>query len=130
MPTTEATFGLSQIGQIAIRVRDLERAVEFYRETLGMQFLFKVPTLAFFQCGGIRVMLAVPEGPEFDHPSSIIYFNVDDIETAYDIFVRRGVAFREKPQLVHRAEDHDLWMASFSDVDENTLALMARKPRS
>ena len=72
------TVNLSQIGQIAVNAHDIDRAVEFYRETLGMKHLFTIPKMAFFDCNGINLMLATPEKPEFDHPSSIIYFNVEN----------------------------------------------------
>ena len=129
MAPTQTDFGLSQIGQVAIVVRDVERAVEFYRDRLGMRFLFTAPGLGFFQCGDVRLMLSRPEAPEFDHPSSIIYFTVDDIDLAYQTLRGRGVQFRDEPHLIHRAESYDLWMAFFRDLDENTLALMATKPR-
>src|SRR5687767_1246256 len=76
-------FGLSQICQISVNVHDLKRATAFYRDTLGMKHLFDAGTMAFFDCEGIRLMLAVPEKPEFDHPSSIIYFRVPNMEAAY-----------------------------------------------
>ena len=84
--TTQAppALGLAQIGQIAITTKDLDRAVAFYGDTLGMRFLFRAPNLAFFDCGGVRLMLSNPEGPEFDHPASIIYYKVDDLQDAYD----------------------------------------------
>lgn len=116
---------LNQIGQIAINVHDLERAIEFYRHDLGMQFLFQVPQMAFFDCGSIRVMLGVPEDPAFDHPSSIIYFLVDDIQTDFQALSARGVNFTGEPELIAKMEDHDLWMAFFKDLDGNTLALMS-----
>jgi len=62
-----------QIGQIAITVKDVERAVHFYRDALGMRFLFQAGGLAFFDCGGVRLMLSVPEKPEYNHPASILY---------------------------------------------------------
>lgn len=121
------SFGLSRIGQIAVRVRDVERATAFYRDTLGMRFLFAAPNLAFFQCGEVRLMLGGAESPEFDHPSSIMYFTVDDIEAAHDTLKSRGVVFRDAPHVVHRAADYELWMAFFQDLDENTFALMCEK---
>lgn len=128
MTPKTATFGLSTIGQIFVRARDLERAVPFYRDTLGMPFLFQVPKMAFFQCGSTTLMLGVPETAEFDHPGSILYYLVPDIEAAHATLQQRGVAFLIAPHLVHRASDHELWMASFRDPDGNTLALMSRKP--
>ncbi len=69
---------LSQIGQIAVNTHDIDKSVEFYRDKLGIKHLFTIPKMAFFDCNGISLMLAIPEKPEFDHPSSIIYFNVDN----------------------------------------------------
>jgi len=124
MTPTKSEFGLSQIGQIAITVHDIDRAIAFYRDTLGMRFLFQVPKMAFFDCGGIRLMLAIPEEPRFDHPASIIYYKVADIQGAYETLSARGVTFLGKPHLVAKLPDHDLWMAFLQDVDTNVLALM------
>ena len=128
---TEETsqFGLSSIGQISVNVHDLKKAVAFYRDTLGMKYLFEFGDLAFFDCGGIRLMLALPDKPEFDHPSSIIYYRVADIQRSYELLMSRGVNFEEKPVLIARLKDHDLWLASFRDVDNNLLALMSEVPR-
>ena len=91
MATTAPAFGLSAIGQIFVTVHDVERAVAFYRDTLGMQFLFQAPPgMAFFNCGGVRLMLGVPTDPQFDHPASIIYYKVADIEAAYETLKSRG----------------------------------------
>jgi len=121
-----AEFGLSSIGQIAVNAHDLDRAVEFYRDKLGMKHLFTVPPkMAFFDCAGIRLMLALPETKEFDHPSSILYFNVDDIQQAYATLSERGVAFEEEPIFVANMGTYDLWMASFRDSEKNLLALMS-----
>jgi catechol 2,3-dioxygenase-like lactoylglutathione lyase family enzyme len=121
---------LAQIGQIAINVKDVDRAVRFYRDTLGMRFLFQAGTLAFFDCGGVRLMLSPAEKPEFDHPGSILYYRVADIEAAHGTLTARGVAFLDGPHLIHKAPDHDLWMAFFKDSEGNTLALMTEKPRA
>lgn len=118
-------FGLAQIGQIAVRVKDLDRAIEFYRDTLGMAFLFRVPDMAFFDCAGVRLMLALPEDQAFDQPSSLIYYQVEDIESGCRALAERGVVFLSEPHLVARMADHDLWMAFFEDPEENTLALMS-----
>ncbi len=117
-------FSLSQIGQIAITVQDLDRAVGFYRDTLGLKLLFQVPKMAFFDCGGIRVMLSVSEKPS-ESFSSIIYYRVEDIESAFDTLSAREVKFEGKPHLVAKLPDHDLWMAFFRDPDGNLLALMS-----
>jgi catechol 2,3-dioxygenase-like lactoylglutathione lyase family enzyme len=122
-----ADVGLSQVEQIAVVVHDVDRAVLFYRDVLGLPFLFQVQQMAFFQCGGVRLMLGIPSEPEFDHPSSIIYYRVADIQAAHQTLVARGVSFRGEPHVVHRAPDHEQWMAFFYDVDRNTLALACRK---
>lgn len=119
------TLGLAQIGQIAVNVHDLERSVVFYRDTLGMQFLFQVPNMAFFDCDGVRLMLSIAEQPEFDHPSSIVYFKVDDLDAAFATLSRRGVVFEDKPHLIAKMPDHELWMAFFRDSEANMLALMS-----
>ena len=126
-PTTQP-FGLSSIGQIFVRARDLDRAVRFYRDTLGMPFLFQAPPqMAFFQCGPTTVMVGVPESPEFDHPASTIYYLVPDIDAAHATLRGRAVEFISEPHLVHRAADYDLWLADFRDSEGNVLALMDRK---
>lgn len=118
-------FGLNRLGQIAVIVRDLDRAVAFYRDVLGMQLLFQAPNLAFFNCNGVRIMLGPPETPEFDHPGSILYFKVEDISVAHLTLAARGVQFRDKPHLVAKLPDHELWMTFFEDLDKNILALMS-----
>lgn len=120
---------LSSIGQIAVNAHDIERAVAFYRDTLGMNLLFNVPPkLAFFDCDGIRLMLSLPERPEFDHPSSILYFNVEDIYAATRTLTDRGVHFEEQPTFVANMGSYDLWMAFFRDSENNLLALMSNVP--
>jgi methylmalonyl-CoA/ethylmalonyl-CoA epimerase len=119
---------LGTIGQIATAVKDLDRAVAFYRDRLGMRFLFQAPPgLAFFDCGGVRLMIEVPQDKAFDHPGSILYFKVDDIHRAYADLKARGVEFRDEPRLIATLPDHELWMAFFSDGEGNTLALMHEK---
>lgn len=120
-----STFGLSQIGQIAVPVRNLETAIAFYRDQLGMRHLFTAGTLAFFDAGGIRLMLSVPEKAEFDHPSSIIYYKVDDIEAAYAALKGRGVMFEDKPHIIANMGTYDLWMTFFRDSEQNLLGIMS-----
>jgi catechol 2,3-dioxygenase-like lactoylglutathione lyase family enzyme len=117
--------GIKQIGQIAINVHDTNRAVEFYRDTLGLKLLFTAGNLAFFDCGGVRLMLGPPEKPEFDHPSSILYFKVDDIQSAYAGLVGKKVTTEDQPHLVARMPDHDLWLSAFRDSEGNLLCLMS-----
>lgn len=126
--TTSTDFaGLSQIGQIAVNVQDVERATAFYRDTLGMRFVFAFPGLAFFDCGGVRLMLSRAEDPKLDHPASILYYRVADIEAAHQALAARGVRFETGPHLVARMPDHELWLAEFNDSEDNVLALMAEK---
>jgi predicted enzyme related to lactoylglutathione lyase len=129
MTTTE--FGLATIEQIAVTAHDVERATAFYRDKLGMKYLFSAPPgLAFFDCGGIRLMLSLPAKPEFDHPTSIIYFNVADIQLAYATLSERGVQFEEKPNFVADMGTYDLWIGSFRDSENNLLALMSHVPKA
>ena len=124
--STPAEFGLSAITQIAVNAHDVDRAVAFYRDKLGMKHLFSVPPkLAFFDCAGIRLMLSLPEKPEFDHPSSIIYFKVDDIQSASRTLAERGVEFVEQPAFVANMGAYDLWLAAFRDSEGNILAMMS-----
>ena len=120
-----SAFGLSRLGQIALNAHDLDRAVAFYRDQLGLPFLFRAPNLAFFDCAGVRLMLALPERPELDHPGSILYFSVDDLNTACATLTQRGVTFTDQPHLIARMPNHELWMAFFVDTEGNTLGLMS-----
>src|SRR5690242_7410187 len=121
---------LSPIGQIAVNIKDVDRAVRFYRDALGLRFLFQAGSLAFFDCGGVRLMLSPAEKPEFDHPGSILYYRVADIDAAHADLTGRGVAFIDQPHLIHKAPDHDLWMTFFHDTEGNTAGLMCEKPRA
>ena len=123
-----ATLSLGAIGQIAMNAHDIPRAVRFYRDALGMRLLFEVPPkMAFFDCGGVRLMVSLPENADFDHPGSVLYFRVDDIDQAHAVLTERGVAFLDAPHLIARMPDHELWMTFFKDSENNTLALMAEK---
>jgi methylmalonyl-CoA/ethylmalonyl-CoA epimerase len=123
-------LALSRIGQISVHARDIERATAFYRDKLGMRHLFTVPgKLSFFDCEGVRLMLDVPEGgPEFDHPSSIIYFKVADIQQAFETLEQRGVTIVDKPHVIAKMGGYDLWMGFFRDSEENVLSLMSEVP--
>jgi methylmalonyl-CoA/ethylmalonyl-CoA epimerase len=118
---------LNQIGQIAVHADDLDRAVAFYRDTLGMRFLFQAPPgLAFFDCGGIRLMLdAVKEKDTDERISSMIYYKVADINAAFETLASRGVAFESRPHLIAKLPDHDLWMGFFRDSEKNLVGLMS-----
>ena len=131
MNDSKAPFGLSQVGQIAVPVSDIDRAIEFYRDILGMKFLFKAPPgLGFFDCGGVRLMLDAPAKRALENRSSVIYYKVPDIHLAYESLLSRGVTFEAKPQLIAKMQDHELWMAFFRDPDFNILAVMSELPLS
>lgn len=129
MGASSATFGLSAIGQIAITVKDVARAVAFYRDVLGVPALFEAPGMAFFQAGDVRLMLGTSEGAEGASFSSLVYFRVEDIQSAYEELQKRGVTFTHEPRLIHRGTEFDLWLAFFPDPDGNALALMSEVQR-
>jgi predicted enzyme related to lactoylglutathione lyase len=128
VPAATSALTLGRIGQIAMNAKDIPRAVAFYRDALGLRLLFEVPPkMAFFDCDGVRLMLSLPEEAEFDHPGSVLYFRVDDIDQAYAGLKERGVSFLDTPHLIAKLPDHELWMTFFRDSEANTLALMAEK---
>jgi methylmalonyl-CoA/ethylmalonyl-CoA epimerase len=120
---------LDRIAQIAINVHDLKRATAFYRDVLGLRLLFEVPNLACFDCGGIRLMLGAAEKPEFDHPGSILYYQVADIKGTHAELTRLGVQFEDTPHVVAPLGANDLWMTFCHDSEGNLLALTSEVPR-
>jgi methylmalonyl-CoA/ethylmalonyl-CoA epimerase len=127
----DQAFGLDRIGQIAVVVRDPERALRFYRDVLGMRLLFQAPpALAFFDCGGVRLMLSPPEGPDTAHASSIVYYAVPDIRAAHAALTGRGARFEQLPHVVAALPDRDVWMAFLRDSEQNLLALISEVPRA
>lgn len=114
---------LGPIGQIALTVSDIERSVEFYGGALGMTKIFAAPNLAFFDNGGVRLMLNSGEG-EPSGERSVIYYSVDDIQGAYGRLASAGVEFNDEPHIIHSSENYELWMAFFKDPDGNLLAIM------
>ena len=118
------------IAQVTNVVHDIDRAVKFHRDVLGLPLLFQAPpSLAFFQLGAVRLMLSPPETAAQDHPGSVLYLKVKDIEGVHRSLAGRGVTFEGKPHRVHEAADYDLWMAFFHDPDNNPMALMEEKPK-
>ncbi|HEY3927344.1 MAG TPA: VOC family protein [Candidatus Koribacter sp.] len=113
------------IGQIAINVKDPARATAFYRDVLGLKFLFDAGQLSFFECGGVRLMLSLASKPEFDHPSSILYFKVGDLRGAHERMKSAGAMFEDEPHLVAKMPDHELWMCFFRDSEGNLPGLMS-----
>lgn len=124
---TTGTFGLSRIGQIGVVIDDLERATAFYRDTLGLPYLFDVPgQMAFFDCDGVWLMLSLPEGETTVGTGSLLYFDVDDIGAAHETLASRGVEFDAVPHRIADMGSYELWMAFFRDPDANVLALRSR----
>ena len=109
-----ASIEVEKIGQIAIAITDLDKSVQFYREILGLELLFEVPSgLAFFNCGGTRLMLTTLQGKEEDHKTSVIYYKVNDIHASTERLKDKGVQFEREPQMAAKMEDHDLWFGFF-----------------
>ena len=125
MNTNNPSFALNDVGQIGLTVSDLEKAVTFYRDALGMKHLFNAPpAMAFFAAGNVRLMLSCPEKPGSERFGCALYFKVADIHAARDALVARGIPFEAEPHCLARMPDHELWMAFFRDPDRNLLALM------
>lgn len=120
--------GLSEIGQIAITVSDVETVLPFYRDTLGLTYLFSPdPTLAFLSAGSVRIMLSTPQGAGTVGGNSILYFSVSDIDAAYAAVLGRGAAGERAPQLTAKLPDHELWIAFIRDPDGNLVGLMEER---
>jgi methylmalonyl-CoA/ethylmalonyl-CoA epimerase len=127
---TTTGIGISRLGQIQLRAHDVNRAADFYESVLGLKLLFKAPpNLAFLDCGGVRLMIDKPEKPEFDHPASILYFAVPDIQAAHARMQENGVRFEDEPHVIARMPDHDLWMNFFRDSEDNLMGLMSEVKR-
>ena len=116
----------SRLRQIAITCKDVERATAFYRDALGLPFLFSSPPgLAFFDCGGVRLMLSTAEGEPTG--TSALYYLVEDIQATRDSLAAKGVTFVGEPHMIARMPDHELWLAEFRDSENNVMALMEEK---
>lgn len=120
---------LNRIGQIALAVRDVDRAEAFYQNTLGLRRLYRFGDLTFFDCAGVRLLLEKAHDPQAVHHDSTMYFSCADIALAVRELQQRGVVFDASPHLVAAMDDHDLWMAFFRDPDGHTLALMHEAPK-
>ena len=130
MSSASPALGITGLGQVAINVEDLDRATAFYRDVLGLPLLFTAGDMAFFDCGGVRLLLGRAETPEHDHPSSLLYFRVPEINAAHRHLVEKGVRIENPPRLIARMPDHDLWMNAFRDSEGNMLLLMYEAPRA
>lgn len=124
-PTTPSP-ALGEIGQIAITVSDVARATTFYRDVLGLKFLFGAgPNLAFLAAGSVRLMLSTPQGHGEPGRNSILYFKVADLPATYAAIVARGATVERAPQLTAKMPDHDLWIGFVRDPDGNLVGLMS-----
>jgi methylmalonyl-CoA/ethylmalonyl-CoA epimerase len=122
-------LNLSHIGQIALAVDDVDRAEAFYGEKLRLRRLFRFGDLCFFDCAGVRLMLEKALDQAAIARSSVIYFRCADIVLAVRELEQRGVSFSQRPHLIAKMDDHDLWMAFFTDPDAHPLALMHEAPK-
>jgi len=128
MNSKNPSVTLSDLGQIGLTVSDLEKAVGFYRDALGIPHLFNAPpSMAFFAVGNMRLMLSRPEKPDSERFGCALYFKVADIVSTRDSLAGRGVTFEVEPHLLAKMPDHELWIAFFRDPDRNLLALMCEK---
>jgi methylmalonyl-CoA/ethylmalonyl-CoA epimerase len=126
MTSETVSVHLDEIGQIAVTVGNLEEAKIFYRDVLGMKFLFDAGTMAFFQCGMVRLLVGQGEPAG---GGTILYYRVEDIEGVHAAYRDKGLEFVQGPHLVARMKSHDLWLAFLKDPSGNTLALMEEKAR-
>jgi predicted enzyme related to lactoylglutathione lyase len=119
---------LGRIQQVALVQHDVAKAVPFYRDGLGLPLQFEVAGMAFFDAGGVRLMLTKPSAPEFDHPNSVLYFEVADCRAAYAALKSRGVPFDDEPHLVGRTATFEVWMAFCRDPEGNPIAISEQRP--
>jgi methylmalonyl-CoA/ethylmalonyl-CoA epimerase len=118
---------IQKVGQIGIPVKEIERAITFYQDQLGLPLLFNTESMAFFECSGMRLMLTLPEKEEFASSSSVIYFEVEDIKAAYEELKHKGISFIGEPHVVAKMGAIETWMAFFKDSEDNTHALMSEE---
>lgn len=123
-----ANLASARIGQIAVVCKDVQRASAFYRDVLGLRHLFDAgPTLAFHDCGGVRLMLTTAERPQDARASSILYYFVGNIDGVHADLAAKGVKFLDAPHMIARLPDHELWLAAFEDTEGNTLGVMEER---
>lgn len=116
---------IQKIGQIGVPVKDLNRALDFYKEKLGLSLLFNTNSMAFFECNGLRLMLTLPEKEEFALSSSVIYFEVNNIKDTYERLLGKEVTFIDEPHVIAKMGQTETWMVFFKDTEDNTHALMS-----
>lgn len=117
--------GIEGFSQVALSVRELPRAVGFYRDVLGLPLLFEVPGMGFFDCGGVRLLLGDETAGGTGERSALVYFRVPDIQAAYEALVQRGAKVHGEPRCVAKLADREVWLVHFDDLEGNTLALMS-----
>jgi len=120
-------LNLRHIGQIALPVTDVDRSEAFYKDVLGLPKLYRFGNLTFFDCAGVRLLLE--KSTKDFRPVGCLYFRCADIALAANELSRRGVSFEHKPRLIAKMDDHDLWMAFFTDPDGHMLAIMHEAPK-
>ena len=124
-----ASLAISRIGQIALSAGDLDRATAFYRDVLGMKFLFSAPPgMSFFECGGVRLLIGGPEAGGAAHAATTLFYFVPDIRDAARVLTERGVAFDRDPIMIAKLADRDVWLAELKDSEGNSAALMSEVP--
>jgi methylmalonyl-CoA/ethylmalonyl-CoA epimerase len=116
---------IQKIGQIGVSIKNVENAIEFYKEVLGLPLLFSTESMAFFECNGQRLLLSHPEKDEFANSSSVIYFQVEDIKRTFEELLEKGVSFIDQPHVVAKMGNTETWMTFFKDTEGNTHALMS-----
>ncbi|MDN4606707.1 VOC family protein [Sporosarcina sp. F6_3S_P_2] len=116
---------IKKIGQIGVPAKDIERATAFYKDKLGLQLLFNTDTMAFFDCDGVRLLVSLPEKEEFAHASSVLYFQVEDIQQAYENYKEKGIVFIDEPHIVAKMGQTETWMVFFNDTEDNMHGLMS-----
>jgi methylmalonyl-CoA/ethylmalonyl-CoA epimerase len=132
MPAPDAV-SLSRIKQIALPVNSIEEAKAFYRDTLGMRHVFDAPpALSFFDCGGIRLMLAGPEGQgkDGDQQHAVVFYDVDDIKATHARIKASGAKSLEEPRMIARMNGREIWVSSVSDGQGNVVSLMSEIPEA
>ncbi|MCM3765128.1 VOC family protein [Neobacillus niacini] len=116
---------IQKVGQIGVPVKDVERSIQFYKEKLELPLLFSTDTMAFFDCNGLRLLLSLPEKEQFAHPSSVVYFQVENIKESYEKMMEKGVEFVGEPHVVAKMGQTETWMTFFKDTENNVHALMS-----
>jgi len=116
---------IQKVGQIGVPVKVLDRAIQFYKDKLGLSLLFNTDSMAFFECNGLRLLLSLPEKDEFAYSSSVVYFQVENIKAIYETLVGNGVTFIDEPHIVAKVGQIETWMTFFKDTEGNTHALMS-----